>query len=463
MRWLVLLLFCGAASALAQGKLNFTPDQGPVGTRVQARATGLPPNAPLDFIWASVDAKWAVEDTLYKGIKVNETRLPLATVTTDAKGEASFDFIIPEDFGYVHNLAFVRGNVELARQGFTVVPELSISPKSGPPGTPIRIKLTGLGYRFYDRGRHLYYDQKYTGWLTAISTKGTAVAIIRATGEAGPHLLELINGPRRGYLNGEQSPNFIPAIPFRTTAVFTIVRGPVVRPPSPANQSLPREAAKTVDGKAPLLNADFRSGTVGSLINFTGRGFPGNASVALSYRTVRGNRIGGGGWEEAEVPLGNFSADASGQFRMTLPTPDDLEGARVFTARSGDVQAQFSYRITPSVAKFGPNPVKPGGQLTLNLKGTGWTSTGNIYTLLLDNSHMGYACGFNSRGDIMITLTAPLQRGWHFIDLYPSIYEGRSDAPTATTTNDHFQLPMLHVQDHPGESLPAFHLMFEVK
>jgi hypothetical protein len=47
--------------------------------------------------------------------------------------------------------------------------------------------------------------------------------------------------------------------------------------------------------------------------------------------------------------------------------------------------------------------------------------------------------------------------------LYPSIYEGRSDAPTTTTTNDHFQLPMLNAIDHPGEKLPVFHLAFEVR
>ncbi|MFM9971300.1 MAG: hypothetical protein ACKVQK_23200 [Burkholderiales bacterium] len=468
MRWLVLLFCLVAGSALAQGKITFTPDQGPVGTRVQARAVGLPANAKLDFVWASVDANWLIEDTLYKGVKVNEAKRTLTNVVANLNGEATFSFVIPEDFGYVHNLTLVEGNREVARQGFMVIPELSISPRSGPLGTPITIKLTGLGYRFYDRGRHLYYDQKYTGWLTAISTKGTATATIRATGDIGQHLIELINGPRRGYLNGEQSPNFIPAIPFSTKAVFTLTRGKVVLPPKIESQSFAREAASAQprnsnDEKTPSLAANFRSGTVGSLINFTGAGFSRDASVALSYRTVRGNRIAGGGWEEAEVPLGSYSTDASGQLRMTLPTPDDLEGERVFTARSGEAEAKFSYRITPNVAKFGPNPVKPGAPITIKLKGTGWTSTGNIYTLLMDNSHMGYACGFNSRGDITITLNAPMQRGWHFIDLYPSIYEGKSDAPTATTSNDHFQLPMLNHRDHPGEKLPAFHLAFEVK
>lgn len=462
MRWLMLLL-CASGLAFAQARLTFTPDHGPVGTRVEARAAGLPPGATLEFVWFSAEARWVVENALYLGVKAGETKTPVLKVAADAQGQAAFSFVVPEDYGYVHNTALVAGDKEVARQGFVVVPQLTLSPTSGPLGTPITVKVTGLGYRFYERGRHLYYDQKYTGWLTAISTKGTAVATVRATGEVGPHLLELINGPRRGYLNGEQSPNYIPAIPYRTGAVFTLTPGPAVLPPDPASQAFAREPAPPASGAGPRLGADFASGTVGSLINLLGQGFPANAPVALSYRSVRGNRVGGGGWEEAEVPLGTFAADAQGQLRLTLPTPDDLEGERVFTARSGEVQARFTYRITPSVASFGPSPVRPGGELKLNLKGTGWTGTGNIYTLVLDNSYLGYACGFNTRGDITVYLTAPLQPGWHYLDLYPSIYEGKSDAPTATTTNDHFQLPMLHHQDHPGERLPAFHLAFEVR
>ena len=62
-----------------------------------------------------------------------------------------------------------------------------------------------------------------------------------------------------------------------------------------------------------------------------------NSSVALSYRTVRGNRIGGGGWDEADVPLGSYTTDADGGLRLTLPTPDDLEGDRLFTASAAGI------------------------------------------------------------------------------------------------------------------------------
>ena len=61
---------------------------------------------------------------------------------------------------------------------------------------------------------------------------------------------------------------------------------------------------------------------------------------------------------------------------------------------------------------------------TVHLKGVGWTETANIYTVVYDNSYIGYVCPFKSQGDVEIPLQATGDRGWHFIDLYPAIYRG---------------------------------------
>ena len=87
----------------------------------------------------------------------------------------------------------------------------------------------------------------------------------------------------------------------------------------------------------------------------------------------------------------------------------------------------------------------------------GWTETANIYTLVYDNAYIGYACGFNSQGDVTVYLPATGEPGWHFIDLYPGIYKGED----MQMTND-FRIPQLTYQDHPGEKLPAFHFAFHV-
>ncbi len=93
----------------------------------------------------------------------------------------------------------------------------------------------------------------------------------------------------------------------------------------------------------------------------------------------------------------------------------------------------------------------------VHLKGVGWSETANIYTIVYDNGLTGYACGFNSQGDVEIFMQATGDPGWHFIDLYPAIYKGKETRPI------NFRLPELTGdQDHPGEDLPIFHFAFEV-
>jgi hypothetical protein len=70
---------------------------------------------------------------------------------------------------------------------------------------------------------------------------------------------------------------------------------------------------------------------------------------------------------------------------------------------------------------------------------------------------MGYACGFNSHGDVHIQIPAVGGPGYHFIDIYPSPYMSKHLLP------NWYGMPQLtYLQDHPGDSLPAFHLVVRV-
>ena len=70
--------------------------------------------------------------------------------------------------------------------------------------------------------------------------------------------------------------------------------------------------------------------------------------------------------------------------------------------------------------------------------------------VVYDNGTSGYACAFNSQGDVEIFLQATGEPGWHFIDLYPASTRARRRGPTTS-------LPQLtYAADHPGEDLPAF-------
>jgi hypothetical protein len=56
------------------------------------------------------------------------------------------------------------------------------------------------------------------------------------------------------------------------------------------------------------------------------------------------------------------------------------------------------------------------------------TETANIYTVVFDNSYIGYACASNSQGDVKIPLQATGETGWRFVDLYPAIYPATSNS-----------------------------------
>jgi hypothetical protein len=450
--------------------LTFAPAGASVGTPVVARAAHLPPRTRVALVWHTSRPQWRTEDGNFLGIVAPEAVRTLANGTTDAEGSLTLRFRVPEDFGYLHDVDLRSGGTVLAHQGFTVIPKLTISPHAGPLGTPISVTLTGVGYRFYEAVWHLMYDGAQTGWLSAVTTHGTARATIPATGAIGMHTLQAIEGAAAPYLNQQQSPNYQPLIPTVVAQRFRIVPGAPHLPTSPAAQS-PRRARDPLryQGTAATLASDFASGIVGSPLILSGRGFPPATKVTVEWETVVGNHISGNGWETQLRRLGTSESDRAGRFTLRLRTPDDLGGPHRIFARTGSgLQAATTYTILPSIETITPAVVGPGEPITIHLKGGGWTQTGNIYTVVIDNADFGYGCAFNSQGDITMQIRAPGQEGWHFVDLYPAIFNGKilgpGTPPEGSQINgSYFLLPMLNVADHPGERLPAFHLAFFVR
>jgi hypothetical protein len=457
----LLLAGAGSGAASPDPKVFLDPPSGPVGISVRVRGTGLPRGARVTVVWHTDDVRWQVVGGRFLGARATPVERVLSVATVDGQGSFHTSFRVPEDYGFVHNVTVQSADQVLVLQGFTVLPRMTIAPSSGPPGTLIAVTVTGLGYRFYESGWHLVYDGRHTGWVSAVTTHGTALLRIPATGVPGAHLLELLDGPRAPYLNIEQSPNFYPVIPYHSLdAVFTVTAGAAVLPPDPVSQRPPRLRGTRSSGTGPALSLDFASGPVGSPVRLLGIDFPPRARVRLTWSTVVGNRIDQRGWETIQRPLGDAQTDSRGRFAWAFRTPEDLGGPHQISAEAEPARASTLCTITPTVEVFRPRRVAPGGMLDLVVTGGGWTDTGNIYTLVLDNGYLGYACGFNSQGTIRIHLRAPVRPGWHFLDLYPAIYHG--PAEFAASSNDHYQLPMLNPRDHPGENLPVFHLAFRV-
>jgi hypothetical protein len=126
--------------------------------------------------------------------------------------------------------------------------------------------------------------------------------------------------------------------------------------------------------------------------------------------------------------------------------------------RGDDLLARAFFVIETNIVSISPASGPAGTPVTIHLNGVGWTEYDNIYVATYDNSYMGYACGFNSQGDVVINFTATGEPGEHLIDLYPGIYQGPPNE-----SQQLYRLPQLtYADDHPGNKIPALRFTFEV-
>ncbi|MBI4491698.1 MAG: hypothetical protein HY690_02780 [Chloroflexi bacterium] len=452
----------GAATRTVRytGSLALLPERAPAGALVVAKGTGLPTNARLDLVWNTVEGLWKLAGDSresFRGREYQPASQALSTVETNAAGAFEAQFRVPEGFGFDHDVTLLQNGVVVNKANFRVEMQVSISPTSGPVGTPITVGARGIGWQYLRNGWGLTYDNRYTGWLSAVMTAGTARAVIPAAGTPGTHLIQVkANTFTFPYLNGQQSPigdNPVFTVPF------TVTPGPPVLPAPAEEQGLELVPGTPPSAAGPGLWVDPAAGPVGTRVSLRGQGLPAGAGVEVLWYSVVGNRIGGQGWEEMSRPLGRAVVGQDGSLDFGFPAPDDVGGAHRIEARVAQERvAQASFTISPSALALEPASGPPGTMLTLHLKGVGWTETANIYHLVYDNAYLGYACGFNSRGDVTIPLPATGEPGWHFIDLYPGIYKGTDIAGL-----EDFKIPQLtYAADHPGERLPAFRFAFQV-
>ncbi|PYQ80440.1 MAG: hypothetical protein DMG03_22750, partial [Acidobacteria bacterium] len=160
-----------------------------------------------------------------------------------------------------------------------------------------------------------------------------------------------------------------------------------------------------------------------------------------------------------ENEIGEITTDVHGRIDRTLTIPDDLGGLHGLALRRGDdLVARTHFVIETSIIDVSPRSGPAGTPVTIHLKGVGWTEYDNIYVATYDNAYMGYACGFNSHGDVVINFTATGEPGAHLIDLYPGIYQGPPTEPQQL-----YRLPQLtYADDHPGNKIPAIRVTFDI-
>ncbi|HMJ82710.1 MAG TPA: hypothetical protein VK504_06065, partial [Vicinamibacterales bacterium] len=322
---------------------------------------------------------------------------------------------------------------------------------------PIELKVTGLGWRTMESTWVANWDNQELGFVSAASTRGSSVARFRATGPAGDHIVKLYTGWQgQGYLNYEQSP--VAALP---RPQFTFRTTPGTLPNlehAETYQHQPTPATEVRKAGAQLALTPTQ-GPVGTRAALRGSGFAPGATMRLVWETSVGSRVSGDGFTAQESEIGELKADAEGRVDLAVAIPDDVGGLHGLVLRSGDEPvAKVYFVIETSLVGMSPRSGPVGTPVTIHLKGVGWTEYDNIYVATYDNAYMGYACGFNSRGDVVINFTATGEPGTHLIDLYPGIYQGPPTEPQQL-----YRLPQLtYADDHPGNRIPALRFAFEV-
>jgi hypothetical protein len=342
---------------------------------------------------------------------------------------------------------------ELSQASMTILPTFSLSPKEGPVGTPVVLKITGVDANINSNTWHVLYDNRYMGFMSAVTTNGVAEARLRASGPVGDRPISVWHNSFNPtpYLNWQQGP-------YKDTPVASFTFHVTNDPGAPAAfvedfnaTDNPPVVQPTGPGK---LSLSVDRGTVNTATVLSGASLPANVTLKLQWSTMVGNRVSGTGFSEEARNMGTVSTNQDGRFDKAVTIPDDLGGPhRIDVLSDENVLASTALVIEPSIVSISPTNIHSGDVVKIHLKGVGWTTYDNTYAVTFDNSYIGYVCGFSTNGDVQFEVTATGAPGTHLVDLYPTIYKGKDPMPKV------FSVPMLtYATDHPARTTPAIRM-----
>ena len=478
--------------------------QGPEGTELTITGSGFKANTELALTWSTAKGAWKAQllpnSVNYTGYQWDKFSVIMAKVTTDANGGLKYVTKFPNDFGGPHDIYAVLDGVAVGKGGVQMTPTISISPKSGPIGTPVTVTYKHMGPNLYTGGISLLWDNNYAGEAQGVWTRGQSQFVVYASGDKGKHLVCGTAGIGVQYMNINQSP-----VPYAggDCATFNVTKD---NGPAKATITYPQEIKPTVTQRT-LMNEQIdpaskavmkvskSEGIVGDKIKVDVTGLAASTSYSITWATVVGNRVNcttGTCWVYSGVPISTVTSDANGVVATEVAIPDHLGGFHAIQIKKGDLaQAQESIFVKQSIfvnkTKDGksvlgvakafdskaPEPrdasgaptlkFKAGEEITIAMKGVGWTQLDNTMAVTYDNNYIGYGCGFNSNGYMVIHLRATGAPGTHIIDLHPVYY---SNQPSFANTQ-YSMLPILSYNtDNFGLALgykqPAVHFEIQI-
>jgi hypothetical protein len=363
------------------GRLSVEPVHGPAGTPAKVSGSGLPANSELQLLWRTAKGRWKVNGPYYLGREYKPVAYQIATVRTDAAGAFTHTFTIPEDFGFSHDIIVQTPGRLFTQTAFDIDMTMTISPKSGPVGTPITVDVKGIGWRYLQNSWMLLYDNKFTGWISAVTTGGSARFTIPATGRPGVHIIESMHGAFTfPYRNTQQNP--MPGQPLFALK-FTVTPGKPVLPPPPERQVQTSVRGLPPDGE---LKVTPRFSGIHQPVAVTGAGFKPGKTYKLNWGSVAGNRITPGGWSGKSQVIASAKADSSGMLSFRFKAPDELGGSHEVSVKDDERDAKGSDWIAPTAFPLTKSRGPAGTPFNIHLKGIGWSETANIYTIVYDNA-----------------------------------------------------------------------------
>jgi hypothetical protein len=443
--------------------LRIVPPRARIGDTVTITGAGYPAGASVELLWYTVQGQYELlGGTEFVGQSYDDYFGVLATTVADAYGEIETTIVVPRDFGGAHDVRARIGEREVSQASLTVQPTIFLVPEEGPVGTPVELHIVGIDCRPSLNTWHVLYDNRYFGMASAVTTRGVAVARFRATGPVGRHVIGAWNNSFNNtpYLAWDTGPFRDIAGPGTELIFHTTSDDGPASPIIDDFASSDGPWSSLTRGPAQLaLTVD--RGVPGTPTTLNVSGLPHSKDVEIRWWTTVGNRITAGGYEEHAEPIAHLTTDPDGCLTWDFVIPDDLGGQhRIDIAQKDEVLGSVGLVILPTVISFGPRHVRAGEQVRLHLKGLGWTTFDNTYTVTYDNAHIGYVCGFSTNGDMPFKITAVGAPGTHLIDLYPTIY--RSTDP-ARMPRGVYSVPQLtYADDHPGRRTPAIRLSFEI-
>ena len=113
---------------------------------VTVTAEGLPAGEEFQLVWRTVDGAWKVTDAEYHGHEYRAVAYEIAKAKTDQAGRLSANFVVPEDFGFMHDIVLQQSGRLFTQTGFSI--DMTVdSPRNGPVGAPITVEVKGIGWR----------------------------------------------------------------------------------------------------------------------------------------------------------------------------------------------------------------------------------------------------------------------------------------------------------------------------